>query len=88
MTSRLEADGEVARRSWGSLTLLAGPRTGPAPIVARRMSPGALEAGHQRAYRRFISARSIRKRSLPLPGALERIACNIGWTRMDRLRQG
>ena len=77
--AELAAAGRLLHRDW---TLYD---TDHAVFQPRRMTPAALEAGHQRAYRRFISAGSILRRSLPLPGALKRIAYNVGWTRMDAL---
>jgi radical SAM superfamily enzyme YgiQ (UPF0313 family) len=77
--AELAAAGRLLHRNW---TLYD---TDHAVFQPRHMTPEALEAGHQQAYRRFISAGSILRRSLPLPGPLKRLAYNIGWMRMDAL---
>ncbi|MBS3763826.1 MAG: DUF4070 domain-containing protein, partial [Planctomycetes bacterium] len=49
------------------------------------MSPWELESGYHRAYREFYRYGSILKRSLGQPGALKRLAYNVGWKKSDWL---
>jgi hypothetical protein len=49
------------------------------------MTPEQLEAGRAKMYDEFYRYGSILRRSLGLPGALKRIAYNVGWQRADAL---
>lgn len=53
-----------------------------------RLSPQELEEGHVRAYRDFLSYRSILKRSFGLSGSFKRLAYNLSWMKIDPLWVG
>ena len=76
---RMAAEGRLLHRSWEYYD------TDHAVFRPKRMTPEELERGHKRAYRDFVSAGSILRRSVGLPGALKRIAYNVAWMRIDPL---
>jgi len=77
--AEIEAERRLLHRNWALYD------TRHAVFRPRRMSPEALEAGQRRLYRDFYRYGSILRRSVGLPGALKRIAYNIGWQRLDPL---
>lgn len=76
---RMAARGRLLHRNWDLYD------TRHAVFQPARMTPCELEAGHRRAYRDFYTFGSILRRSWGMPGALKRIAYNVGWKKMDRL---
>ncbi len=77
--ARLDAEGRLLHRDWSRYD------TDHAVFQPRRMAPEQLEAGHQEAYRQFLSCRSILTRSRGLPAPLKRIAYNVAWSKVDPL---
>lgn len=77
--ARLEAEGRLLHRNW---TLYD---TYHAVFRPRGMTPEQLEAGYDRARRRFAAWGSIVRRSSGLPGTLKRIAYNVAWMKVDPL---
>ena len=76
---RLEAEGRILHRNWSLYD------TYHAVYRPHRMTPEQLEAGYDRARRKFASWNSIFHRSLGLPGALKRVAYNVAWMKIDPL---
>jgi len=77
--ARIEAEGRLLHRNWALYD------TRHAVFAPRRMTPGQLEAGYDRAYHDFYRFGSILRRSLGLPAPLKRLAYNIVWKRVDPL---
>ena len=77
--ARLAKQGRLLHRNWSRYD------TDHAVFQPARMSPTQLEAGHQRAYRDFLSYGSIARRSLGMPGALKRMMYNVAWMKVDPL---
>ncbi len=76
---RMAAQGRLLHRDWDLYD------TRHAVFSPARMTPEQIEDGHRRAYRNFYSFGSILRRSFGMPGALRRVAYNIGWKKLDRL---
>ena len=77
--AQIEAEGRLLHRNWALYD------TRHAVFAPRRMEPGQLEAGYDRAYRDFYRYGSILRRSVGLPAPLKRVAYNVVWRRMDGL---
>ena len=76
---RMRKQGRLLHRDWDLYD------TRHAVFRPKCITPGKLEDGYNLAYRDFYKYGSILRRSLGLPGALKRIAYNVGWRKMDSL---
>lgn len=76
---RMEREGRLIHRNWDYYD------TDHAVFRPLRMTAAQLEAGHKRAYRDFLSYRSVFRRSLGISAPLKRLAYNLAWAKVDPL---